>query len=429
MEKSSASFRKPGTSHQSMDVLEQWGEGPTIRDGLAPLLQNPSVTLEDVLRSSYLTATLRCEDSDRLAEFLLSDDNMRRISTYALTDSDQQLQKICVAILSTSAHRLQAGLRENLVLLDALASFPTGPSARDPRICGYFARICDLLIRSTGGSLLQTKFSFLQTFLAENLDLLALRDLFVHFLIDFKEFDMPMDLLCEMAIDDSQKSLFVLFTMRDCLKEKPEFFQSFHVIHRLLTIGEASFLHNPAKCVVAYSLVDQILAKSDKSFAEVLELFHFPADGPVRNCATAAALRLFPVAIEWFIDAFLTDDLPTAVNDAICSGLTNMGFVQLQSLVCDLHLNRLIGEAFVAYRQRKVNGHFLMVAKLLRHRELVCCRAHAAEWDVFCRETMARHAVAVAAPYGGPLASALLHPTLTIGRILGMLTEQSENRT
>jgi hypothetical protein len=410
-----------------MHILARCDLRPTIPDGLSPLLQDPGVTLEDVLRSSHLAAAIRRDPSDQLAEFLLSDDNMRRIAMYALTDSDQQLQKICVAILSTSTHRLQSGFRENLVLLDALASFPTGPSARDPKICGYFARICDLLIRSTGGSLLQTKFTFLQTFLVQNIDLLALRDLFVQFLIDFKEFYVPMDLLSEIAISDSQKSLFVLFTMRDCLKEKPEFFQSFDVLRNLLTIGEASFLNNPSKCVVAYSLVEQILAKSDKSFAKILEIFHFPAEGAVCNCATAAALRLFPVAIKWFIHGFLTGELPTAVNDAICSGLANMEFTQLQCLVCDVHLNRLIGDAFVAYRQRKVNGHFLVAARLLRHRGIVCCRDHAADWDVFCRDPLALHAAAVAAPYGGPVASTLLHPIFPIARLIALRGERSDD--
>jgi hypothetical protein len=296
---------------------------------------------------------------------------------------------------------------------------------RPPPATANSAAISRVLLMWRFAPLLRTKFKFLKAFITDNLDTLALREVFLHLVADHPDgFGVSSDLFRELSFrarENSRKALLVLLTMRDCLKEKRRLsvlFEDATTLLNLSAIGMEAYESDPMKSGVAYSVLNLVLGESvNVVLGEVRGRFASAFGVCQRiNCATAAAVRLFPSSIEYFITSFFACELPTAVNEEICSAIGRMPYRQLQEFTTKHHLNFQILERFDGYLSNKTNGHFFSIGTLLIHQGLVCCSGHRDAWESFVRNAFQSHAALVIASYGRSCAAVPARPHCVVRR-------------
>ena len=388
-------------------------------DTLTPLLSDPKTRLEDVLSHSSLLPSLRCDEpSDKLIRFLLDQGNLDRMLTYALTNdlnseaNFTKMQKASVDILSTTSRRLQSEFQASPQLIEGLVNFSKSPASRDPKLCGNFAGIVELITRSTCGTILSTKMAFLKEFLLKNLDMVGLRELFLKLITDFsKQFQVNEAMIteiCEVGTVDGIRGLFAVSMLNDILKEKADlalYFRSPRVLNKLLEIGCRFYQVQPVRAAIAFDVAKRISRDISfkATFCELLSKHKSPiGENPEINSATANTLLLFPKSAEFLFDDFFKFEMPTIVCQAFISVLHETEDAELKDL------NALLMEHYDEFKRRKTNGHYLKFCQLLMNFGVCCCREHQDPWDKFVIDSVLSQGRLEAADYGGPSSHLIL---------------------
>lgn len=390
-----------------------------VEDTLTPLLNDPKTKLEDVLLHSSLMPSLRRDEpSDALIRYILDQTNLDRLLTYALTndliseENFTKVQKASVDVLSTTSRKLQSEFRASSQLIEGLASFPNLPASRDPKLCGNFASIVELITRSTCGTLLSTKMSFLKDFLLNNLDMMGLRELFLRLVTDFstqfRVTETLLDSICALGKIEGVRGLCAVATIRDILQEKPDLFihcQNPRILDQLLQIGCEFYPTEPIRSAIAFGVSKQIIVKGHKDTArELVSKRKSPIEtNRTINCATGNALSIFPKSAELLFGEFFKFEMPTIVCDAFVSVLEECEESELRAWTVKHHLNEKLMQHFDEFKQRKTNGHYLKVCQLLMNSNLCCCNEHQDQWNQFVTDCVLPQGRMEAAPYGGPL--------------------------
>lgn len=363
-------------------------------DTLTCLLDDPDITLRDVLTHDLFMQIWRNDRSVPLIEFIVS--NLDTIFEYVLTNNLEThedyaaMRRICLIILKTTGKNVVRAFSESDKFIDKLQQFTVGENSRDPKLCGNFTKIIEILVRYTSGSIIPAKLPFLQAYLINNLDLLGLRELFYFLIISYAKFltvNVEMfQYISEVAKEESMRGHMALVALDVIFPKKAEFiemYQDQRVFDNITEIACMCYETDPHKSALGFSLIAQI-----KSRAPALPL---PDQSPITstvNAATANALRVFPGSVGLFLDRFLHLSLPTFVNESIIDILASMPDEELAELASACHMNHVLVEQFEEYRRRKTNGHFLNAGQILFHREIVCCAEHRDEWTAFVTEAL-----------------------------------------
>jgi hypothetical protein len=379
---------------------------PTI----SSLINSPDTKLETVFKHSQFPNVLRQETSE-IVRFLTCHANMSRLIRYALTtelweeDPTKRFQMLSVAILSESTSKLKEQLSCNPLLLAQIKAFPDSSYYRHSVVCGNFSRIVLFLARATEGEILGTEFAFLSNYLTQNLGFLSLNKLFHSLIVDFS---IPFAVSSEM-IQSILKQLSnppmvfpTLFLFRNILKSQPDFISLIDddaTIRRFISIGVDSYFKAPLVAHEAFSISRSILDKTPTATqSSIFKPFSSQSD---INCATAAALLVFPDDVIHFIPRFFAGTFPTILNRAIRQVLTRLPAMALSDLAEQTHICKLAVDAFDSYAAAKTNGDLLEVIRLFSERGIYCCKAHKTEWKAFTRGHLRERYQLVMSNYGG----------------------------
>jgi hypothetical protein len=388
-----------------------WGANP-FQNSLAPVLKNPDTKLETIFKNNQFLNLLRQETPDVVA-FLSRDGIMSQLIQYALTtelsngQNSKRFQSMAVAILSGGTSRLQDAISRNQILLESIKQFPDSPYSRNAVVCGNFSLIVQFLARSTNGEILGTDLKFLSDFLLKNLDLFALRELFKCLIVDFTiPFCVSTEMLHELLdrVDTEALVFPALFLLRDVAQEKPDLLSLFdddESVGRLLSLGIDSYFSKPLIAKEAFSILYSIF--ETKAMAEPCwpigkRVFEYHT---TVNCATAAALLVFPESVVYFIRPFFAGMLPTMLSGAVMQVVARLPGAALSDLAAKTHLCQLAIEGFAAYSLEKTNGHFIELVRLFSERGMYCCKAHKKQWKQFTSELLRGRYQLVMSHYGG----------------------------
>jgi hypothetical protein len=381
-----------------------WGANP-FQNSLTPLLRDQATKLETIFKSTQFNNLLRQETADVVA-FLARDPIVERLLQYTLTeelvDSEQfkRYQSLALTVLCGGKAGLQEKISSNRLLIQKLKAFPDSQFARNPVICGNFSRIVQFLVRATTGEILGSEFGFLPSFLIQNIDLAGARellfDLMANFTIPFcVSPEMVASLLQQLA--NPTAVLPTLLLIRDVVGAATELGRLFwgdSCLTLLFQTGVSEYLRNPLVARECFATIGRLADPCRLRFQ-----FNFPFYEVV-NCATDAALSVFPEEVARFVCPFFRSELPTILNAAVMTVVRRMTSRQLVELAETTHLCQVAVDSFGTYERGKTNGHFLDGVRIFSERGICCCSAHQKEWKELTKKVRARYKQ-VMANYGG----------------------------
>jgi hypothetical protein len=267
-------------------------------------------------------------------------------------------------------------------------------------ICGNFSRIVQFLARATTGEILGTEFEFLPSFLIRNIDVTGARELLFDLMVNFTvpfcvSPEMVALLLRQLANPDAV--LPTLLLIRDVLAAAAglaRLFGSDECLVPLFRTAVAEYLRNPLVARECFVTIER-LAEPCGLCSQFRFLFY-----EVVNCATGAALAVFPEDVGRFVCPLFWGELPTFMNAVVMTVVRRMNYPQLIELAETSHLCKVAIDGFGKYEQGKTNGHFLDGVRIFSERGICCCTVHKKEWTQFTKNVQTRYQQ-VMANYGG----------------------------
>ncbi|OHS98935.1 hypothetical protein TRFO_34697 [Tritrichomonas foetus] len=389
-----------------------WGASP-FQNSIMKLLADPNAKLEAVLMDRLFNNTFRTENQT-LINFLVRDDNLSRMLDYILTDAmskEPDARKIlflCLNVLTSESEKFGEKLAESQIYISRLNNFKGTQYVKNPIYCGYYANLVESLAKVTNGEVLGSKMKYLGGFLIKNLHFLGLRQLFIRLVINFgvpfKVSSGMMKLMTDQ-LHDQKLSIYVAFTINDIIDlelDNCQLFQSPDVFDTIMKTAIENYTKTPILSSTLLKAAIKILKNSDNIQKENILKYENLIDfnGPV-NCATASLLTLFPHNVTKFIDRFLLSELPTIFNEKVTSIINKMTIDELQQLSTSLHLSSLFSENFKNYKNGKINGHFLSLARTFADKGICCCEEHNDVWARFVNNKMAKQYRKTMMEYGG----------------------------
>ncbi|KAK8890876.1 hypothetical protein M9Y10_028075 [Tritrichomonas musculus] len=423
-----------------------WGASMN-RNSTPKILSDPNAKLETVLADRTFNNLLRNENQ-YLIDFLIRDDNVKKMHDYLLTDSYEntkdfkKIRPLCLNVLTSESEKLGEQLSSNEQYIDLLIDFSTSEWFRDPYRCGNYSYLIESLAKASSGDILSSKFTFLANYLMNNIDIMGLRQLFVRLVCDFSyPFMVSSQMMDELvncifmhgeeSNDETlkytkidPKALFVAFTIHDILKTDPHLgslFESPDTLQTLLKLAIFNYEKNPLFSSLLFNCISIILENAIKnedsaSTQNDNEIINFNNFEPtlnintntepfISNSATSEALKLFPKSAINLVMKFLKSELPTLVCDVVMSSICKLPIEELQSFCTKFHLSSAIISLYKDYKHRKTNGHFLILVKYLSDKGVCCCEEHREAWTKFEQCKFTKRYKKSMAEYGGVIST------------------------
>lgn len=367
-----------------------------IDSTLSAILRRENCQLEDILQECTekgVDHAIRVEHKE-LFDFLFADQNLERLIQYVLTNDFQydanlvKMQSMAMSILTNRAKSYQDRLIDSSIFMDYVTQFPQTSNIEDWKICGNYAKLLESIIISTCGEVLSTHFQFLDDLLIDHMHISSFKELFIMICTDYTDqFHFSLSVILQMIskLGDINACLPIISVMQRMIKVKNSmvsFYDSYNVVATLFDHGIKYYHDHPILSVEIFNLINEIILHSMKD--EVQTIMHnyvgkLHINGEW-NCATAAALNLFPDQLSTLIIPFLNNQLNTILNESIYNVISQFHIKLFATFITENHLNHLIVQYYPTYVEHKTNGHFLELCRIIKESNVVCCEEHKEEW-------------------------------------------------
>lgn len=146
-------------------------------------ISKSNCAIEEVLDDPNIKQAMQCSNIDFL-EYLSRESSIIQLMEYTLAstkmfcDHYSRRSQLSLELLNAKFLGIQNSFCDNTVFIDYLNKFVNSDSQPIPLLCGHFASIIESYAKLTYGSFIK-KINRLKDYLLQNIDVVALRDLFV----------------------------------------------------------------------------------------------------------------------------------------------------------------------------------------------------------------------------------------------------------
>ena len=384
-------------------------QGSSFPESVAKLIQAKETTLEDILGSEDLPRAIQHATPD-FVDFMSKPEILRELIDWALTTkknkhpSFRQYSINCMDLLTTDFGGFLTKLAENGYMLNALREFTKSEYGSDPWAAGHFQRIVDSFGKLTFGKFI-SEFTELSHYLFVNIQNLALRELFILLCTDFpKSYHFNLEIAKRVCrhLKDVKNQYYLVSSFRIIVRSVSSLYAAFHdpeIVRNLLDLGVTTDKALVAQECFAFLIkLKQGFPDIDPIIKEYDGKYHFDPNNT--NCATAAALALFPSGLPLFIDQFFDFPAKTILDYSLVKSIMMITDDELKVLLKE---HNIVNKIIENFDKSKTNGHLTYLADILSKKGPLCPELNTPEWNEFVKTKLAKRLSLRDGSYGGEL--------------------------
>ena len=374
-----------------------------FENALTKLLQEkPDISFNEVITHPDISPAVRNEAKELLA-FLQKPENIELSLEYIFSNGNEKdplilkAKRNTVSVYSSVCFKLHEIVCNNNRFIEEFSKFPKSPELyKDNYIFGNFSRIVETLGRYSNGQFLK-KIDGLYKFLADNINVMAARELLTRILTDFYQYLTPEEIrelavtLCDALKEEN--AFFIASMIKESIREKTALLPHFQKRDILTKIMDAAVLerNSPFTTLIRteiFVLLEILFNEKENLRSAIVPKYEKMMKFDLENIdsATSASLRVFTEHIPDYFPKFFESPPNVYLNQCIFSVIKKLSDEDLVYFVRDHKVFQKVSEV---YGKEKLNGHIYELAKYLADNQMVLqnCRG----WFRFKDNQMAEY--------------------------------------
>lgn len=370
---------------------------------LLELIRGQQCTLNQVMDDEGFSTALR-NDAPELIEFLLREEQLSIIITYALTKSntnnldpvfEKKMMRSSVNILISNSRTLQNSLMKNSTFVDSLRTFPSSHAIQYPDLCANFSNIIEHYLYSTQGHFIETEFPNLVPLLIDNIQILSFTFLVKTICCDYSSnFNTSYDLMKQLVQPPKQRPK--IYALNKIVEDQPNlivFLNTKEILEPLYELVLQTYGKDHMLCTLTCTLLSIINKTTEPN--TLMNNFETEYGKKIDfsqpfNYSSASLLSVFPKFVSEFIDRFFEDDnhCNSQLSQSIYDALKVMNPNELYQIAIKHNIFSKIMQYYPTYLKRKTNGHYFQIVQLFTSKKFQCTSIHEpVHWKSFVETT------------------------------------------
>ncbi|EAY03693.1 hypothetical protein TVAG_031920 [Trichomonas vaginalis G3] len=379
-------------------------------DSISFSIAKSNCAIEEILDDSNLKQAIQNPNTQFL-EYLSTESSIHQMMDYVLTenklkcDQYQRRSQLCIELLKSKFLGYQNSLLSNQVFIDKIRDFMYLSANRNPFLCGHFANLITSYTNLSDGSFLNN-FDHLKYYLTQNIDIVALKDLFVFLVTEFNgEFQFSQQdsiNMCEDLIDmPYNKQLGVVSAFQDIISKREYLISLFDddiVMKDLLKMAFKTNKPLLARDIFNFIGNSKCLCENSTGVIEKMGNKFSISEDQISPISFIPYINLYPSSVGNYMNYFFKKGSNTMINHAIVKTIANLSDEEIEKIVIKEDIPSKVIEKFNTTDR---SGHIQALAECLMKNSYVWSTYKNNLWTKFVKDQLIPYLNVKNGYYGG----------------------------